>query len=288
MFAWWDSSDVISDWSTRLNWAVAGFGLLALVFSQRESTLDARDTKDRDDKVAAANKAASEANERAGELTLRAAQLEKDAAQLQKEAAVARLELEQLRVQQSPRSIGEQSSFGEKLAAFAGTNAVILRSSASHESLDFGGQIRTAIGMFANWKVGLVDGRVVRSGVRVDISPMGPNADRERARQLKPTVRALIDLLHERGVDACEGVFLSPDETFEGIVIAVGPRPQPEEADEMRVNDKLSDPNTSEQERAEISEQQRLKINEIMRPIREQRVREKEERERKERENPPK
>lgn len=116
MLPWWHSLDFISNASMFCNWAVAAFGLAALVLSQREGTLEGKQTAERDQKLADTKLAAGKANERA--------------AGLEKEAAQAKLELARIDPTNLPiKSLRAdvylviEGSFSEPVAKLSDDNA---------------------------------------------------------------------------------------------------------------------------------------------------------------------
>jgi hypothetical protein len=102
MFSWWNSLEIVSRLSTASNCAIALLGIWVFVIGRRESALtDTRTTQAnsaRDFLISANNLSTEEAKRDVAKANERAAALEKD-------ATVARLELEQLKEKQRPRTI---------------------------------------------------------------------------------------------------------------------------------------------------------------------------------------
>ena len=242
----------ISDWS-----AIAGIaiGLVAWWFARED-----------------ASRKADELDRYKTDSKTEVARLNGETEKTRSENVALALRVEELRAKNneldkhlSPRELGEQS-LGGKMTPFAGINARII-ASPEHNCTLLAEHLKLAL-MLAGLKIeqGVETSFVLDNGVRVDVSPLLPKRDDdakvvEERKYFDKCAWALLGVLNERKIESClGGRAIRSWDTFRGIVITVGPRPRPEEAEEMHDHTTSLDPNLSSEEKEEARTRDQVRM----------------------------
>ena len=192
-----------------------------------------------------------------------AAIAKKEAALANERTAIAELKLEKLRIRFDPRTIGDHAVFGSPFAAFKGIPAEVVYLKGDKECRDFAENLADSLSKYGEWKVSVYgkDADVVReSGIRIGTSPLPssrrtptPEAFEQWSKDHDEFFKAaapLIAALRKKKYDAgrtAKGI--SFEYEFKGLLIFVGLKPDPNDAEDMKLFESHFDDTLSEQEK---------------------------------------